>query len=276
MTDQNWSCVLSQGTDLSTAPLKPGWIGVTAIFLALTAVAARTLALEEMRPLLTRHLGLQLVFLILYIWVLWMPRPPAWLMHLYLVVQVAIVLILISIRPQFDFVAILYVGLSYQVSLYFSGRLRWAWITGLVLLTAGSMSFYLGIIEGLALSLSNVAAEIVIPAFIIVSQEIETARNKSRELIGELENTHRQLELYASQVGEIAALQERIRLARELHDSVSQLIFSINLTTQSAQLLLTKDPGRLPEQLQRLKDMTTEALSQLRSIILQLRPPQQP
>ena len=69
-------------------------------------------------------------------------------------------------------------------------------------------------------------------------------------------------------------MQERNRLARELHDTVSQLIFSINLTTRSAQLLLKKDPARVPDQLKRLQEMTTDALSQLRSLITKLRPPQ--
>jgi signal transduction histidine kinase len=69
-------------------------------------------------------------------------------------------------------------------------------------------------------------------------------------------------------------MQERNRLARDLHDTVSQLIFSISLTTRSAQLLLEKDPARLPEVLKRLQQMTSDALSQLRSFITQLRPPQ--
>jgi signal transduction histidine kinase len=65
-------------------------------------------------------------------------------------------------------------------------------------------------------------------------------------------------------------------LARELHDSVSQLIFSITLTSQAARLLLERDPARVPQQLDRLQEMTSSALGQLRSLIAQLRPPQNP
>jgi len=68
-------------------------------------------------------------------------------------------------------------------------------------------------------------------------------------------------------------MQERNRLARELHDTVSQLIFSISLLTRSAQLLMEKEPERVPEILMRLQKMTADALSQLRSFITQLRPP---
>jgi signal transduction histidine kinase len=81
------------------------------------------------------------------------------------------------------------------------------------------------------------------------------------------------LQSYAGRVEEMAAMQERDHLARELHDTVSQSIFSISLTARSAQLLLERDPARVPEQLDRLKEMTAESLSQLRAFITQLRPP---
>jgi two-component system NarL family sensor kinase len=78
-------------------------------------------------------------------------------------------------------------------------------------------------------------------------------------------------------VEDLAAIQERNHLARELHDTVSQLIFSINLTTRSAQVLLSKNElARVADQLNLLQGMTTDALAQLRSLISELRPPQNP
>jgi signal transduction histidine kinase len=136
--------------------------------------------------------------------------------------------------------------------------------------------FFQGVLEGLALSLTTIAAEIVIPAFMIVNHEIEKARAKSQHLLDELQEAHRQAQVYADQVEELAAVQERNRLASELHDSVSQLIFSISLTARAAQLLLDKDPRRVAEQLSYLQQITGEALGQLRSLITQLRPPQKP
>jgi len=166
--------------------------------------------------------------------------------------------------------------LCYPASIFFTGRMRWTWIIGMVFLTCGSLIFYLGIIRGLALSLTTMAGEIVLPAFLIVNHETEIAKTRSQALLNELQETHQQLQLYASQVEGLAAVQERNRLARELHDTVSQLIFSINLTTRSAQLLFKKDPARIPEHLNRLQEMSTDALGQLRSLITQLRPAQNP
>jgi signal transduction histidine kinase len=91
-------------------------------------------------------------------------------------------------------------------------------------------------------------------------------------MLGELQDTHRQLQAYADQVEELAAMEERNRLARELHDSVSQTLFSIVLHTRSAQILLERDPPRIRPQLQRLQELTQNALAQMRGLIAQLRP----
>jgi signal transduction histidine kinase len=232
------------------------------------------LALEEIRPFLPRYLGLESVYIALFSALIWKPNLPGPLKHLYLVVQSALVLLILSLRPEFDFVVVLFGLLAYQASLFFSGRMRWIWVVCLVLLTGGSLIFYVGFLRGLALALTTMAAEIVIPAYVIVSQDLEAAQVQSQLLVSELQDTHRRLQSYAGQAEEMAAMQERNHLARELHDTVSQSIFSISLTARSAQLLLERDPARVPEQLDRLKEMIADALSQLRSFITQLRPPQ--
>jgi signal transduction histidine kinase len=91
-------------------------------------------------------------------------------------------------------------------------------------------------------------------------------------LLNELQETHRQLEAQAGQVEELAAMQERNRLARELHDSVSQTMFSIVLNIRSTQILLEREPDRVRPQLEQLQELTSRALSQMRTLISQWRP----
>ena len=266
--------VLPDLANSSTKTLKPSWIAVIFVYLAFVAVVARTLAVEEMRPILPRYLGLELVYLTLFTLALWKPKLPGWVLHLYFVLQSVLVLWMLSLRPGFDFIVLLFVLLTFQVSLFFDGWTRWIWVGMLIFLTGGSLIFYLGLLQGLAVSLITIVGEFVLPAYLIASQDIAISQQKSQELLGELQDTHQQLQQYTDQVEELAAMQERNRLARELHDTVSQLIFSISLTARSAQLLLEKEPGRVPEILERLQEMTSDALSQLRSFITQLHPPQ--
>lgn len=260
--------------DDSTKTYKPGWIAVAVLYFIFIAVVARTLAVEETRPFLSSYLRLELVYLILFTLVLWKSNLPVWMLHLYLVLQSVLTVWMLSLQPEFDFIILFFALLTYQVSLFFSGWMRWIWVGMLIFLTSGPLIFYLGLLQGLARSLTTIAGEIVLLAYIVASQEIAMAQRKGQQLLGELQETHQQLQAYTAQVEELAAVQERNRLARELHDAVSQLIFSISLTARSAHLLLEREPERVPEILKSLQIMTSEALSQLRSFITQLHPPQ--
>jgi signal transduction histidine kinase len=216
--------------------------------------------------------GLHVVWLILFTVVLWRPGIRSELLHLYFALQSAIVLALLSLNPELDFVTALFNLLCYQAALVFTGLPRWMWAGLFVVLIGGSLMFYLGPLQGLALGLMPGAVCVVLAAYVIVNEEIERARASSHAMLGELQDTHRQLQAYADQVEELAAMEERNRLARELHDSVSQTLFSIVLHTRSAQILLERDPPRIRPQLQQLQELTQNALAQMRGLIAQLRP----
>lgn len=70
-----------------------------------------------------------------------------------------------------------------------------------------------------------------------------------------------------------AVLEERNRLARELHDSVTQQLFSMTLSAQAARTHLEKNPQRVAVLLERLQETATAALAEMRALIFQLRPP---
>ncbi|MFC4010922.1 GAF domain-containing sensor histidine kinase [Nonomuraea purpurea] len=71
---------------------------------------------------------------------------------------------------------------------------------------------------------------------------------------------------------ELAMLEERNRMARELHDAVTQKLFSLRLTAQAASSMLDKAPGKAGAELERVQRLAGEALSELRAIIVELRP----
>jgi signal transduction histidine kinase len=71
---------------------------------------------------------------------------------------------------------------------------------------------------------------------------------------------------------ELAASEERSRLARELHDSVTQALFSMTLQTRAVELLLDRDIGAAREKLGALRDLQRDALAEMRSLIFELRP----
>jgi PAS domain S-box-containing protein len=74
------------------------------------------------------------------------------------------------------------------------------------------------------------------------------------------------------QAGELAAGEERAHLARELHDSVTQALFSMTLVTRAVELLLDQDPAAARAQLGQLRELQREALAEMRALIFELRP----
>jgi len=71
---------------------------------------------------------------------------------------------------------------------------------------------------------------------------------------------------------ELSIVEERNRMARELHDAVSQKLFGLVLNAESASTLLRRDPEAAAEQLARLSEVAHDALEELRGLIFELRP----
>ena len=74
------------------------------------------------------------------------------------------------------------------------------------------------------------------------------------------------------QAAELAASTERAHLARELHDSVTQALFAMSLTTRSIELLLPRDRDAALDKFEELRQLQREALAEMRSLIFELRP----
>lgn len=69
-----------------------------------------------------------------------------------------------------------------------------------------------------------------------------------------------------------ASTEERKRLARELHDSVSQELYGIAVVAHSARLMLERDPARVADPLDYIHVLAEAAMLELRAIIFRLRP----
>jgi len=71
---------------------------------------------------------------------------------------------------------------------------------------------------------------------------------------------------------ELTLVGERARIAHELHDAVSQKLFSLRLTAQAAAALITRDPERARAELAQVSRLAAEAVDELRGVVVELRP----
>jgi signal transduction histidine kinase len=190
----------------------------------------------------------------------------------YLGLQTTLVVVMGRFAPEFDFLWSLYIILAIQAVDFFPRRTALIWIGVLIGLAGVFLMIEMDPALGLAILLNLSAVGYFLVSFTRVSRQAEVARNESAALLNDLQTAHAQLQDYANQAEELSAARERNRVARELHDSVNQSIFSITLTAEAARTMLDRDPERVPPYLNQLQDMTTHALAQLRSLIGQLRP----
>jgi PAS domain S-box-containing protein len=70
----------------------------------------------------------------------------------------------------------------------------------------------------------------------------------------------------------LASIEERQRLARELHDSVSQALYGISLGVHTARMQIDRDPKDIAESLDYVLELAEAALMEMRALIFELRP----
>jgi len=104
----------------------------------------------------------------------------------------------------------------------------------------------------------------------ITPEEISLLSSIGRQIAVAVENAR----LY-DQAEQTAAIAERHRLSRELHDSVTQSLYSVTMYAEAAaRLLETGDTATAAEHLRELRNTAQEALREMRLLIFELRPPE--
>jgi PAS domain S-box-containing protein len=74
------------------------------------------------------------------------------------------------------------------------------------------------------------------------------------------------------QAMQAAVTAERSRLARDLHDAVSQTLFSASVISEALPRLWKRDPSRVEPGLEQLHQLTRGALAEMRALLVELRP----
>ncbi len=86
-------------------------------------------------------------------------------------------------------------------------------------------------------------------------------------------DSRQQQMLLAERGQHVAVLEERQRLARDLHDSVTQELFSMTLIAQALAPAWRRAPAQGEQRVARLLDISQTALAEMRALLIELRPP---
>jgi signal transduction histidine kinase len=121
-----------------------------------------------------------------------------------------------------------------------------------------------------------VSAGDIIGAFYLTDKESGTGFTAADEAAVVLLASHAAIAIDQARLfedsRELALTQERSRLARELHDAMSQTLFSLQLAADTAERLLPDDPAGSAAQLAIVRTLSTRVAAELRTTVEGLRP----
>lgn len=186
--------------------------------------------------------------------------------RLYTLVQSGLVIAMLYRAPTLDFLPMLFYPLSFQAVHFFHARIGFAWIGAFSLAMAGMFLFGMEWQAGLTMLLGSSAVNALMGSFALLMARTGQRRQENQRLFGNLQKAYRQLKDSAAQAEALAAAKERQRLVRELHDSLTQTLFSMNLAVQSAQFAMEETPVQAEEHLIRLQTLARNAASEVQTL----------
>lgn len=124
-------------------------------------------------------------------------------------------------------------------------------------------------------TMSNLLIFILLLIFMqVMARAIYRDEANSRELerlLADLEASNRRLQAYAAQVAELAAAEERNRLARDIHDSLGHYLTAVNIQLEKALAFRSRSPEEAEQAIRDAKQSASEALQDVRRSVGALR-----
>ena len=123
------------------------------------------------------------------------------------------------------------------------------------------------LINGVAVS----ALILFVAAFAHMRLREQQARERSERLTVELGEANTQLAAYATQAHELAMIQERNRLAREIHDNLGHTLTIINMQIEAAKAVMDSDPDCALDAINKAQELAKKGLTDVRQSVAALR-----
>ncbi|RAP78482.1 sensor histidine kinase [Paenibacillus montanisoli] len=170
----------------------------------------------------------------------------------------------------------LFVGITALAILMFVQGTRRIILTCLLLLlvyaiTMGSVDWYV-YRELDEIGYFTTGSFIVFAGIVSVLIQVQrNARDNTLKLFGELAQAHAQLQAYALQTEEWGAAKERIRIAREIHDTVGHKLTALLVQMQAARKLSQVDPQRSEQTYAECENLIRASLQEIRLSVRAIR-----
>jgi signal transduction histidine kinase len=198
---------------------------------------------------------------------------PQWQKHSYLGLQGVMVLALTALVPGWTLFPTLYCLLTVQAILLLSLNPGTLWVVAYVAMTSISFAVSFNLREGMMAIIIYGGLNAFFAAYASALLRANVSRNESQALLAELQQAHEQLQSYALRAEEMAVVEERNRLAREMHDTLGHRLTVASVQLEAAQRLCPTEPERAASMVETVREQVREALGELRATVATLRAP---
>lgn len=105
-----------------------------------------------------------------------------------------------------------------------------------------------------------------------IAKELNGLADKIQKQVSSLQKMANEKAELAERARSAATIEERQRLARDLHDAVSQQLFALSMMSSASLKLIDRDRAAAKQQMEEVADMATKAQGEMRALLLHLRP----
>lgn len=195
-------------------------------------------------------------------------------LHLYFLGFTLLVLLLMFLDVNSNGIVVLLFILSGEVLSFFPDRRGYLWVAlwGAII-TGALLIWFDDALRGLLVGLGVTCGMAFMGTAAMFQRHAEEARAESQRLLAELQAAHSQLRASAARAEELAAAQERNRLAREMHDTLGHRLTVAAVQLEGAQRLIPRNPEKAAQMVGTVRQQVLDGLQELRQTVATLRAP---
>ncbi len=194
----------------------------------------------------------------------------------YLAVQSALAFSIVTLGGSIGPLLALYMGLVGETIGLLRGKPRWMYIAVAAILGLSLLNYFLQVSrsEWYWWFLVMLPMTFFVIVYVVLYSRQAEARVQAQKLLQDLEGANRQLTEYADRVEDLTIAAERQRMARELHDTLSQGLAGLILQLEAADAhLAASHPERARSILEQSMEKARDTLKEARQAIDDLRQP---
>lgn len=213
-------------------------------------------------------LGIAYISIGIYIYAYCLKRKSNQLYLLYFFVQVTLGSLIVYLGEGSGFSAILLLPLAGHAVVMFSGYWLYTINGAIVIGYLFAVRAYSGEWTNVWSTLPTVIAGLIyIMIFTQMALDEEYSRKRAEKLYDELESANSKLIKYANEIEELATIQERNRLAREIHDGLGHYLTTILIQLQAAEAVLPTDKEKALDAIEKARKQSKLALIDVRKSV---------